>query len=179
MIESALKVPPNVTFQQAIAITHSLVEAIEANKLHPSEILTIVSDLVKTKEGARGFFVSYLTSEKQIADNPPAEIVEALRSNPDTVAELLTKNLAMSTAQALTHVRDGNQNMAKSSERVCERTAILIRLVNLAPVYENCQELLESVATGQGDYQQFLERWVYDTEQKQLITQALQLVLSH
>lgn len=178
MVDAALQVPSDIKFPEAISLTQSLLEGLEAGELSPSEILTVVSDLVKTENGARGFFVTYLTSDRAIANSPSEEIVQALRSSPEVVAELLAKNVAMSAAQALVHRRNGNEEMAQSSERVRDRTTHLIGKLNLAAVYHRCQKLLESTTTGEGDYQAFLERWGYDAEQRQLMSQALQLVLS-
>lgn len=177
MVQSALQVPSDISFEQAIAFSQSLLEKMEAQQVSPSEIETTLSELVKTENGARGFFVNYLTSDMNLADNPSQEVVQALRQHPETVAELLAKNLAMSAAMALTHRRNGNEEMAKSSERVRDRTSHLIKLVDLPTVYSRCQEILQSASTGEGSYKAFLERWRYDAEQKQLMCQALQKVI--
>jgi len=70
------------------------------------------------------------------------------------------------------------EEMAQSSEQVCERTARLIELVELPSVHEHSQKLLETAATGEGSYKAFLERWGYDPEQRQAICQALKQVIS-
>jgi len=172
-----IQVPSDVTFEKAIALSGSLLKKMEAGELSPSEIGTIVSDLAKTQNGARGFFVTYLTSDQTLADNPSQEVVEALRSHSDTVAELLAKNVAMSAAMALSHRRNGNEEMAESSERVRDRTSHLIKLIDRPAVYTCCREILASAITGEGSYKAFLERWGYDLEQRQLISQALQQVM--
>ena len=177
MLES-LQVPSDVTFEKAIALSGSLLKKMEAGELSPSEIETIVSDLAKTQNGARGFFVTYLTSDQTLADNPSPEVVGALRSHSDTVAELLAKNLAMSAAMALTHRRQGDEEMAQSSERVRDRTSHLIKLIDRPGVYSICREIWESAMTGEGNYKGFLERWGYDTEQRLLMSQALQKLIS-
>lgn len=170
-----LTVPETVTFDQAIALTQSLLSQLEAGA--QPEIAAAIAELVKTENGARGFFVTYLTSELSTADNPSPDIVQALQSSPDIVADLLAKNLAMSTAQAVFHQRNQKQDMVLGSERVKRRTAHLIELLDLPSVYERCQKLLESATTGKGSYKAFLERWGYDAQQRQEICQALQQVL--
>ena len=172
------KVLETVTFEQAIALTQSLLSQVEAGELKEPEIAAVISELVKTENGARGFFVTYLTSESSLADNPPAAVVQALRTSPEVV-ELLVKNLAMSAAQSVYHRRNHKEDMAQDSERVHKRTAHLIELVNLTAVSDRTQQLQETITTGYGSYKAFLERWGYDTEQKQAISQALQQVLSH
>lgn len=172
----SLKVPETVTFEQAIALTQSLLSQLEAGVQEP-EIATVIFELVKTQSGARGFFVTYLTSESSLADNPSPAIVQALQTSPEVVA-LLVKNLAMSAAQVVFHRRNQNEEMAQASERVRQRTAHLIELVDLTAVRDRIHKLFQTLAQGEGEYQAFLERWGYDTEQRQAISQALQQVIS-
>ena len=149
MPESTLDVPADISFEKAIALGNTLLKKMASSEISPSDVQRTISDLVKTTNGARGFFVSYLPSEGTLADNPSQEVVQALRSHPDTVAELLAKNVAMSAAMVLTHRRNGNEEMALSSERVRDRTSNLIKLVNLPAVYSCCQEICQSATTGE------------------------------
>lgn len=165
-----------ITFEQAIALTQSLLSQAEAGE--SPEMAAAIAELVKTETGARGFFATYLTSDSAIADNPPTPVVQALQSSPDVVADLLVKNLAMSAAQAVFHRRNHKEDMAEASEQVRQRTARLIELVSLPAVYDRSAELLESTTTGEGSYKAFLERWGYDAEQRQVICKTLQQVNS-
>ena len=167
-----LNAPETITFPAAIALTRSLLDAIAANTLDDTDIQAAIASLVKSENGARGFFVTYLTDER-LGDRPSAAVVCALRSSPDTVSELLVKNLAMSAAMAVTHRRNQNEEMAKSSERVRDRTTHLIKQIQIDSVADKLQQLRESIATGTGHYQAFLERWEYDPQQKQMMQQAL------
>ena len=176
MISFDKTVPETVTFQQAIALTQSLLSHIEAMEVSPADVEAAITKLVKSENGARGFFVTYLTSDLKLADHPSLEVVRALQSSPEIVAELLVKNLAMSAAMAVTHHRNGNEEMAQGSQRVRSRTAHLIQLVELPAVQELSQNLLESAATGEGRYKDFLERWGYDAQQRQVIHQALEQI---
>lgn len=164
-----MKIPENITFEEAIALTKSLIDKMAKGELPPEEIVNAIAELVPTQNGARGFFVAYLTSDNFLADNHPPEVVQGLSSHPQAIAELLAKNLAMSAAIVLTHQRNGNEEMAQSSERVRDRTRLLINQLNLPEVWEQCQQLRTSATTGEGQYQSFLERWGYDREQLQLI----------
>ncbi|MBV9385686.1 MAG: hypothetical protein JOZ78_04575 [Chroococcidiopsidaceae cyanobacterium CP_BM_ER_R8_30] len=170
-------VPSNITFDQAIALTQSLLSQIAAAELQPDEIESAIAQLVKSENGARGFFVTYLTSEQELADDPAPEVVRALQSSPEIVAELLVKNLAMSAAMAVTHRRHLDEAMAQNSERVRSRTTHLIQLVQLPAVNELSQQMWESAATGEGNYKAFLQRWGYDAEQRLIIGQTLTQVL--
>ncbi|MBW4665007.1 MAG: hypothetical protein KME01_12535 [Chroococcus sp. CMT-3BRIN-NPC107] len=155
--------PELLNFASAIAFTQELL----SNK-EPSA--SEIAQLVQTEDGARGFFVTYLTSE--IANFPSTEIVTGLRSHPEIVSELLVKNLAMSTAQQLFHRRREDEDMASASGRVQERTRQLIELVDLDLVYEKLQQMVASI-DADGSYHAFLKRWSYDDEQKQAIKVAI------
>ena len=179
MSQSSLEVPASVTFEQAIALTQSLLSQLEAGSLTEADIATVISvisALVKTENGARGFFVTYLTSASSLADSPSTAVIEALRSSPEIVAELLVKNLAMSTAQAIFHRRQQKEDMAKGSKQVSHRTTKLIQLVDLPSVRDRAQQLFHSAKSGEGNYKAFLERWNYDREQRQAIYQALEQI---
>lgn len=113
-----LQVPEAVTFEQAIALTHALLSQVEAGELSQPEVAALVTELVKAKAGARGFFVTSLTSEVSIVDNPSTLVVQALRSRPEVVVDLLVKNLAMSAVQAVVHRQNQKEEMALGSEQV-------------------------------------------------------------
>lgn len=167
-------IPETVTFEEAIEHTQSLITQIETRSQDTAET---IAQLVKTENGARGFFVTYLTSEATFADHASPEVIQALQTSPDIVAELLVKNLAMSTATAIAHRRDGNEKLAQGSDQVRMRTTRLIEQLGLPKVRELALALRESAVTGAGTYKAFLQTWGYDAEQKQVICQALDRIL--
>lgn len=171
--DSRLPIPTNPTFEQAIALTQSLLDLMERQDLSTADITAAIADLVKTEAGARGFFVTYLTDNRSLADQPTPAVIQALQTAPETVAELLVKNLAMSTAMALHHDRQQDPTMSASSRQVQARTANLISLVQLTAIQVRADQLLESLLTGAGPYTSFLDRWGYDEEQRQAIQAAL------
>jgi hypothetical protein len=177
-IDPTFIVPDSISFENAIALTQSLMSAIEQGNLSESDFASTIASLVASENGARGFFVTYLTDSRLLADQPAEEVVVALRSSPEIVSELLVKNLAMSTAMILAHTRSQNLDLAKGSERVQRRTTHLIKQTQLAQVHAKIHSLLESIALGAGQYQSFLDRWGYDAEQKQAIAQGLQRVIT-
>jgi hypothetical protein len=171
------QVPESVTFEDAIALTQSLLEQMSAGRLEDEEIQAAITDLVKTENGARGFFVTYLTDSRPLADNPSNGVIEALKTSPEIVGELLVKNIAMSSAMAVTHRRNNDEENAKGSDSVRQRTANLIQKINSNLVAEELKKMRESAATGEGNYKAFLRRWGYDEEQKQVIQKAISEVM--
>jgi hypothetical protein len=59
MTDLSISVPENVTFEQGIEITELLLNTLEENSLLEAEITRVITELVKTHNGARGFFVTY------------------------------------------------------------------------------------------------------------------------
>jgi hypothetical protein len=49
-------IPESVTFEEAIALTQSLMSQMEAGEVSQQEIAEAIAQLVKTENGARGFF---------------------------------------------------------------------------------------------------------------------------
>jgi hypothetical protein len=96
-----------------------------------------------------------------------------LEMAPELVAELLVKNVAMSTAMVLTHQRNHDPTLAESSARVSRRSANLIQQLQLPQVQTQLQQLSKSVTSGEGEYTSFLQRWGYDLEQRQRIQQVI------
>lgn len=166
-------IPDDVTFEQAIALTQSLMSQMEQGEIPESDIFATIQKLVSTLPGARGFFVSYLTDDRPFADRPSEQTLAALATSADIVAELLVKNLAMSSAMVLTHRGRDDQNMAKQSERVRERSSQLIKSLDLPQFTEKLSQLLATAQTGEGSYQSFLKRWNYDDQQLVAIAQAV------
>lgn len=177
-IAETFPIPDAISFEEAIALTQSFLAEMQQGSLSDSKIEGTIAALAASENGARGFFVTYLTDERSFADQPSDSVVQGLRSSPEIVSELLVKNLAMSTAMILAHTRSQNPEMAQGSERVQRRTICLIQLVKLAIVQTKLQMLSETIATNTGHYQRFLERWGYDIEQRDAIQQILKRVIT-
>jgi hypothetical protein len=167
----------SLSFPQAIAATQSLMDQINLNQLSETEIEKEISSLVSSRNGARGFFVAYLTSEMSLADHPSVGVLNALKSAITIVSELLVKNLAMSSAMTVTHSRNNDTSNVEGSQRVCRRTSNLIQQLQLKSLTEELQKLKTTIVTGQGDYQDFLTKWNYDQQQQQVIQQAIADIL--
>jgi hypothetical protein len=161
----------SISFEQAISYTENL---FNREEISDRELQTEISSLLGSQNGARGFFVSYLTGDWSSADHPTDGIVAALVAAPDAVAELLVKNLVMSTAMVIAHRRGGNESQAHGSERVRDRTARLIKLANLDEVGRIATLVKTAAETGDGEYNSFLTKWGYDREQREAIANSLQ-----
>jgi hypothetical protein len=169
-MEQSFSIPPEISFEQAIALTEDL---LADQSVTEAELESAIAALVQTANGARGFFVTFLTGDYSLADQPTAAVLQGLRSAPEQVADLLTKNLAMGTAMEITHRRNQTPDLAVGSARVQHRSQQLIQLLQLPALQASLQQLLTSVTSTAGAYQSFLNRWGYDAEQRQAIQQAI------
>ncbi|MCY7367861.1 MAG: hypothetical protein LH474_06885 [Chamaesiphon sp.] len=175
---SILTVPANIKFDAAIDITQLFLTQLKKNELTSAQILDFVSALIQTANGARGFFVTYLTAQDPICDEPQPEIITAIAAHPEIAADLLVKNIAMSTAQQLYHQRRDDNEMMASSATVAARTTKMIQALNLPQIQAMFRELSNTIQTGTGSYNEFLTRWGYDQEQKQSIDRIVsQLII--
>lgn len=161
----------NISFEDAIALTEKLLEQI-AN-LSEAEKTAIISSLVATENGARGLFVTYLTSDNAMVDHPSEGIINGLKTSPEIVSELLVKNVAMSTAMRITHTRNHNPELADSSLKVTQRSLNLINQLSLPEIKEKIDLLAKTIQEEKGIYQEFLTRWGYDQQQKEMILNTL------
>lgn len=162
-----------LSFPQAISKTQSLIDQISSNELDEAEIQQRITSLFSTKNGGRGFFVAYLTSDIPLADNPSLGVIEGLKSATDICSDLLVKNLAMSSAMVITHKQNNNLEGALGSQRVCQRTSNLIQQLDIKLIREKLGKLRTTIECGYGEYQEFLEHWGYDEQQKQAIQEAI------
>ena len=162
----------SISFENAIQQTQDLLTQIEF--LDANTITQKLTELVSTENGARGFFVTYLTSDLSYTEYPSLEVITALKTSPIFVNELLVKNLAMSTAMVIYHRSQGDKENAQGSEKVQEKTGQLIKQLLSPALGEKLQQLATSLNTGQGEYQAFLELWGYDNCQRQAIAEIIQ-----
>ena len=160
----------NISFEDAIALTQNFVAQLDS--LSESEKENTVTSLVASENGARGFFVTYLTSADEVVDQESAGIVAGLTTSPEIVSELLVKNVAMSTAMKITHLQNDNEQMAGNSQRVTQRSLKFLEQLDLEVSKTKIQQLQDTIVNHDGVYQKFLTRWKYNDEQKQAIVKA-------
>jgi hypothetical protein len=90
--------------------------------------------------------------------------------------DLSVRNLAMSTAMAVTHGRSGDSAQQSGSQRVSSRCSELLRQLEPALVKERLEQLLEATVDNTGADVAFLEKWGYDAEQRVAISKSVYAV---
>jgi hypothetical protein len=172
MTENTDSTPLQPTFQQAMEITAQWLALWENGELSDEVLSDRVAELVASRDGARGFFVVSLAGDSPLMDRLPDPVVLALRQAGDGVVDLSARNLAMSTAMALHHQRNGDAGQQGGSERVQLRCTELLRLLEPSAVKERLETLLEAT-DGRGEDVAFLDRWGYDADQRAAIAEAV------
>lgn len=172
MTENTDSTPLQPTFQQAMEITAQWLGLWENGELSDEVLGDRVAEMVASRDGARGFFVVSLAGDSPLMDRLPDPVVLALRQAGDGVVDLSVRNLAMSTAMALHHQRNGDAGQQGGSERVQLRCTELLRLLEPGAVKERLETLLEATS-GRGDDVVFLDRWSYDADQRAAIADAV------
>ena len=170
------KLTEDLSFEQAIDLTQAWLEQVALGSITPEKIPTDLTHILRTEQGVRGFFVTFLTGHSPLADDLPPALVQGFVLAIDSISSILVKNLAMSTGMMLTHDRNGDDIQKAGSHKVQQRSLRLIQVLSnfgLPPLQQHCEELLNSLKTGIGSYQSFLDRWGYDDEQRQ----AMQTIL--
>jgi hypothetical protein len=165
----------NISFEQAITETQSFLQQQSSNLIDNQDFAAKVSLLLQSENGARGFFVGFLTGDWEMADQKNPDLIEALNAHPQS--DLLIKNLVMSTAMAVIHRRNHNHKQAEGSDRVARRTALLISQLigqfSKLEIQTIAQQMSDSANGNSEIYSQFLAKWGYDAEQKLAIANCL------
>lgn len=170
------------TFQQAMEITAQWLALWEAGELSEEVLADRVGELVASRDGARGFFVVALAGDSPLLDRLPEALLLQLRRAGAGVVDLTARNLAMSTAMALAHGRNGDSYQQAGSLRVQARATELLRHLEPEAVRQRLETLLAAARDGRGgdsrvsEDRAFLERWGYDADQRQAIATAIEAV---
>ena len=154
-----------------------------------------VSSMLSHSDGARGFFVRWLTDsfledQEEIFDEQlPRELMDALDAAPvDVVSPLMVMNLVMPCAMVLAHQKNGDEPSAAASKATEARAAHLIEELGEGPVREAVEKklygalsVLEDGVEGDADekafWADFYEKWGYDEDQRQSIRACVGEVL--
>jgi hypothetical protein len=165
-----------MSFEDAISATQSLLERREQTAIEDTEVEATVAELVATHNGARGFFVVYLTDSREFVETLNPIVASGLRNALEFTPALLVKNLAMSTVMEHIHRRDQNPDQAAQSAQVQRRTLALMKLLGFSYVKADVEGLWQALMTDTGTYAGFLKQRGYDAEHKAAIAQYLSTV---
>ena len=159
------------TFKQAMDATMIWCKSWENDEISDEVISDRIGELLKTVEGARGFFVVSLSIDCPLMDRFPDALIFQLRSSGEIVVDLTVKNLAMSSAMIITH-RMNKDPLETQSERIKNRCIELLKLLDSTQVKKRLDVLVEAIK-GNGSDLKFLNKWRYNDEQLNAILESI------
>ena len=159
------------TFKEAMQASMLWCKSWENDEISDEVISDRIGDLIKTVEGARGFFVVSLSIDCPLMDRFPDALIFKLRSSGEIVVDLTVKNLAMSSAMIITH-RNNKDPLEIQSERINIRCIELLKLLDSTRVKKRLDVLLEATK-GNGTDLKFLNKWGYNEEQINAISESI------
>lgn len=161
-----------ISFEEALSESKELFLLLQQDG-PTHESLNKLQTLLSSVPASRGFFVSFLTGDSPLADEVPQYLIDAIKAS-EHHDEVLTKNLVMSTAMRITHLRNGDEKNAAGSAQVAARTDNLISKINSQRLRERLSEMNSSLKMESGAYADFIKRWGYDEEQRAAALQAIE-----
>ena len=159
------------TFKQAMEATIIWCKNWENDEISDEVIADRIGELIKTVEGARGFFVVSLSIDCPLMDRFPDALIFQLRNSGEIVVDLAAKNLAMSSAMLITH-RENNDPQEIQSKRIKIRCIELLKLLDSNKVKKRLDVLLDATK-GNGKDLKFLNKWGYNEEQINAISESI------
>ena len=155
------------SFIQAINISAQWCKDWEEDLLSEEVLADRIAELIKTKNGLRGFF-AYALSDKDcfLLDKLPFSLIYKLNEGGKTVVEIVVKNLIMSSAQIIIHRRENNDEYEMTSKNISERCKAILRLLETQLVTKTVNQILKDLDTMGNSLNNSTK---YDIEQKKFI----------
>ena len=159
------------SFTQAINISALWCKEWGEDLLSEEVLADRVAELIKTKNGLRGFF-AYALSDKDclLLDKLPFSLIFKLNEGGVAVVEIVVKNLIMSTAQIIIHQRDNNQEYEETSAIISDRCKAILRLLETKLVTKNVNQILKDLDNMGNSFDNSKK---YDSEQKEFIKKQI------
>ena len=159
------------SFTQAINISAQWCNEWEEDLLSEEVLADRIAELIKTKNGLRGFF-AYALSDRDclLLDKLPFSLIYKLNEGGDTVVEIVVKNLIMSAAQIIIHQRSNNHEYEITSEIISDRCKSILRLLETKLVTKTINKLLNNLDDMGNSFDKSIK---YDSEQKEYIKKQI------
>ena len=166
MIKKAINLK-ETSFIQALNISAQWCKEWGEDLLSDEVLADRVAELIKTKNGLRGFFAYALSDQDcYLLDKLPFSIVFKLQEGGKNVVEIVIKNLIMSSAQIVIHDRENNLEYKANSEKISERCKSILRLLETKLVTKNINQIISDLDNLGNSFDNSKK---YDTEQKEFI----------
>ena len=134
------------SFTQAINISAQWCKEWKEELLSEEVLADRVAELIKTKNGLRGFFAYALSDQNcYLLDELPFSFVFKLQEAGNDVVVIVIKNLIMSSAQIIVHERENNLEYKSNSENISERCKSILRVLETKSVTKNINQIMNDL----------------------------------
>ena len=155
------------SFTQAINISAQWCKEWGEDLLSEEVLADRVAELIKTKNGLRGFFAYTLSDQDcYLLDKLPFSVVFKFQEAGDDVVEIIVKNLIMSSAQIIIHESDNNLEYKSNSENISERCKSILRVLDTKSVTKNINQIMNDLDNLGNSFNNSKK---YDDKQKEFI----------
>ncbi len=159
------------SFIQAINISAQWCKEWSEDFLSEEVLSDRVAELIKTKNGLRGFFAYALSDQNCfLLDKLPYSFVYKLQEGGNDVVEIVVKNLVMSSAQIVIHDRESNLEYKSNSESISERCKNILRVLESKLVTKNIKQIIKDLDNLGNSFDNSKK---YDDEQKEFIKRQI------
>ncbi len=166
MKKKAIKVK-ETSFTQAINISAQWCKEWGEDLLSDEVLSDRVAELIKTKNGLRGFFAYALSDQNcYLLDKLPFSFLFKLQEGGNDVVEIVIKNLIMSSAQIVVHERENNLEYQSYSENISERCKSILRVLDTKLVTKNINQIIKDLDNLGNSFDNSKK---YDNKQKEFI----------
>lgn len=155
------------TFADALKDANKLLPLLDSGSLSDRQIRNRVDKFMINSDTVRGFCIMLLTGDANVADNPPAAMVESMRKGSPAVFEVMAKNVVMAPTMAVTHRRNNDEANARASDRCTERTIKLIHLMDSPSMTAQLQDMRNAFEGKPAGFLTFVKTWKYDQDADQ------------
>ena len=155
------------SFTQAINISRQWCNEWEYELLSDEVLADRIAELLKTKNGIRGFFAYSLSDiDCTLLDKKPFPLIYKLREGGDRIVDILIKNFIMSTAQVINHKREKNTNYENISCNISDRCLDLLTELDTKLVTAKVNDLFCNLDNMGNSFDHSIK---YDEDQKSFI----------
>ena len=155
------------SFIQSINIANDWCKDWDDDLLSDEVLADRIKELIKTKNGTRGFFAYALSDSKcTLLDQLPSALIFTLRERGDHIVEITIKNLFMSSAQILNHQKDKNFEYAERSNNISDRCINLLKELDTNLVTKTINKMLSEIDNMGNSFDSEVK---YNEEQKNFI----------
>ena len=159
------------SFTQAINISAQWCKEWEDDLLSEEVLADRIAELIKTKNGLRGFFAYALSDQDcYLLDKLPFSVIYKLIENGKSVVEIIVKNLIMSSAQIVVHEKENNLDYKSNSENIAERCKNILRVLETNLVTKTINKVIKDLDNLGNSFDNSTK---YDDKQKEFIKRQI------